>query len=191
MTSESLMQRALGNNWHQLPASLQAHYQYQSNTDNGHLDIEFPFFMFPLLTLLRLLGVLINRRGKRIPTLVQKNMDGNIQRWHRRIQFPDGKTIHFNSFWIHAGGNELIEFVNPVIGLRMAVEVKDKQLHYTGKNYVIQIGKLRLPIAEWLVLGHTTIIETAVSATEFEMDFRLHHPLFGEIFRYAGKFTTT
>jgi hypothetical protein len=45
-----------------------------------------------------------------------------------------------------------------------------------------------LPIPEWLVLGHTTIVEEAIDETHFVMDFRLTHPLLGEVFRYSGKF---
>ncbi len=70
----------------------------------------------------------------------------------------------------------------------MAVHVKNNQLHYEGVNFVIKFGKLIMPIPEWLILGHTTIIETALNDNEFEMDFRLKHPIFGEIYRYSGRF---
>ncbi|MBP6036674.1 MAG: DUF4166 domain-containing protein [Azonexus sp.] len=40
----------------------------------------------------------------------------------------------------------------------------------------------------WPSVGHTTIVEEALDATRFAMDFRLTHPLFGEVFRYSGEF---
>lgn len=49
-------------------------------------------------------------------------------------------------------------------------------------------GLLTLP--EWIALGHTTIVEEALDDSHFAMDFRLTHPLFGQVFRYAGKFST-
>ena len=52
------------------------------------------------------------------------------------------------------------------------------------------IGLDQLPIPEWLALGHTTIVEEAVDESQFRMDFRLTHPLFGQVFRYAGIFDT-
>jgi hypothetical protein len=55
-------------------------------------------------------------------------------------------------------------------------------------RFVAKLGRWLLPIPEWLVLGHTTIVEQAVDDTHFEMDFRLTHPWFGQVFRYAGTF---
>ena len=62
------------------------------------------------------------------------------------------------------------------------------KLHYTGRYFVAKLGPVKLPIPEWLLLGHTTITETALDDDRFAMDFRLIHPLFGQIYRYAGTF---
>lgn len=185
---KSLMQIALGEQWHQLPPALQAHYQHNTNTDIGHLDIEYPKYMQPYLTLLHVFGALINRKGKQIPTTVEKHMKDEVQHWKRTISFPDNKIILFKSFWVHDNKNELIEYVNPFIGLRMTVHVENNKLYYEGKSFVLKLGKLLIPIPEWLVLGHTTINEYAINETKFEMDFRLKHPLFGEVFCYSGVF---
>jgi hypothetical protein len=190
MSKKSLMQQALGKQWDELPPSLQAHYKNRENIDIGKLDIEYPRFMQPYLSFLRLLGALVNQRGKKLPTTVEKWMDNDIQQWKRSIQFPDGKTIFFKSHWDYIGANELIEYVNGFIGLRMRVEVKEQQLHYHGVSYVIKLGHFLLPIPEWVILGHTTIVETALNENEFAMDFRLRHPLFGQLFRYTGTFHT-
>lgn len=190
MSELSLMQRALGAQWEQLPFALRAHYQDKTNTDVGMLDIEYPGLMQPYLNFLRILGALVNRRGTAIPTTVEKHMEGCVQRWKRTITFPDGKTIFFKSRWVYAGENELIEYVSPFLGLRMALHVEDGNLYYEGRHYVVKLSKLLVPIPEWLILGHTTIVETALDETNFTMDFRLRHPLFGQVFRYAGKFGT-
>lgn len=190
MAGQSLMQQVLGAEWDELPPVLRAHYQSAANTDMGTLDIEYPRFMQPYLNALRVLGALLNRRGEAIPASVEKYMDGNIQRWVRQLHFPDGKIILFKSHWVYAGTGELIEFVTPNIGLRMALHVKDSKLYYEGRHYVLRLGRYYLPIPEWLVLGHTTIVEAAVDAQHFVMDFRLQHPLLGQIYRYAGKFKT-
>ncbi len=152
------------------------------------MDIEYPGFMQPCLSLLRRLGALVHRRGRQVATVVDKRVVGDRQYWRRTITYPDGQVIHFNSFWVAAGGNEVIEFVNPVLGLQMAVHVADGRLHYRGVRFVARFGPLLLPIPESLVLGHTRIIEEAIGETRFAMDFRLIHPLFGQVFRYAGEF---
>ncbi len=184
----SLMQRALGADWDKLPPALQAHYRFGTTTDTGQMDIEYPSFMQPVLGMLRLFGALVNRRGQRVATVVEKNVVGERQYWRRTITFPDGKAIHFNSFWVSAGDGQVIEFVNPLLGLQMAPYMKGSQLHYRGIRFVAKLGPFLLPIPEWLVLGHTTIVEEAIDDTHFAMDFRLTHPLFGEVFRYAGEF---
>lgn len=188
MNNKSLMQIALGDQWQELPLALQAHYQSKANSDIGKMDIEYPVYMQPYLSVLRLFGALINRRGKNIPTTVEKHMQGDVQYWKRTIRFSQDKTILFKSFWVYAGSNELIEYVNPFLGLRMSVHIENNELHYEGRNFVVKLGKWLIPIPEWLVLGHTTIIETALSDNEFKMDFKLRQPILGVIFRYSGKF---
>lgn len=186
----SLMQRALGDDWHKLPPALQAHYRCGAAMDTGHMDIEFPRFMRPYLVLLRLFGALVHRRGEGVATVVEKNVIGDRQYWHRTLTYSDGNAVRFDSFWVSGGGNQLIEFVNPVLGLQMTVHVEDGRLHYRGVKFVAKLGPLRLPIPEWAVLGHTSIVEEAVDETHFVMDFRVTHPLAGQVFRYSGEFVS-
>lgn len=185
---KSLMQTVLGADWDKLPPALQAHYRFGTTTDTGHMDIDYPRYMQVYLSVLRVFGALVNRSGRRVATVVQKTVVGERQYWRRTITFADGKVVRFNSFWVYAGGNEMIEFVNPVLGLQMATQVKDGALHYRGVRFVVKLGPLLLPIPEWLVLGRTTIVEVATGPRHFAMDFRLTHPLLGQVFRYAGEF---
>lgn len=185
---KSLMQRALGDDWDRLPPALQAHYRFGTTTDTGHMDIEYPRFMQACLSVLRVFGALVDRSGRKVSTVVEKSVVGDRQYWRRTISYPDGKTIRFDSFWVPAGGNQLIEFVNPVLGLQMAAYVEGDRLHYRGVRFVLKLGPLLLSIPEWLVLGHTSIVESALDDRHFAMDFRLVHPLLGQVFRYSGEF---
>ena len=185
---KSLMQSALGADWDKLPPALQAHYRFGTTTDTGHMDIEYPQFMQPCLSVLRVFGALVNRSGRRVSTRVEKSVVGDRQYWRRTLTYPEGKVVCFNSFWVAVGSNQLIEFVNPVLGLQMAQRVEEGRLHYRGVQFVVKLGPLLLPIPEWLVLGRTTIVEEAVDDKHFVMDFRLTHPLLGQVFRYSGKF---
>ena len=190
MKQKSIMQMALKDKWQELPQSLKAHYQGDDNADVGKLSIEYPKAMQLPLNLLKILGALINRAGNEIPATVEKSMRRNKQYWRREINFLDGRKVVFKSVWQYHEGNELIEFVNRFIGLRMAVKVEDEILRYEGKGFELHLGKLRLRIPEWMLLGHTSIEEKAIDESHFAMDFRLHHPLFGQIYRYSGTFIT-
>ena len=185
---KSLMQQALGADWDKLPPALQAHYRFGTTTDTGSMDIEYPRFMQPVWSILRLLGALVDRQGKSVTTIVEKRVVGERQVWQRTITYPDGQIVRFDSFWVAAGNAEVIEFVNPVLGLQMAPYVVGEKLHYRGVRFIAKLGPVTIPIPEWLVLGHATIIEEALDDTHFAMDFRLTHPLFGQLFRYSGKF---
>lgn len=187
---KSIMQSALGDDWVRLPASLQAHYQFGPNVDVGYLDIEFPAWMKPYLWLLHRCGALLPRSGRQIPTQVEKDVVGDHQHWRRTMRFADGKHVTFNSVWVSAGKNRLIEYVNPMMGLEMAVRVEGDHLHYEGVRFVLKLGRVLIGLPEWLILGHTTIVERALPGDAFAMDFRLTHPVFGQVFRYAGSFVT-
>ena len=190
MNSQPLMQIALGDDWHMLPPALQAHYQGAANVDIGVLSIAFPRWMRPYLWLLKRLGALIDRAGTARDARVHKYMAGGCQYWRREIRFDDGECVHFDSLWEYLGGNRLLEYVNPVLGLCMTVHVEDETLRYRGLYVVCRLGPLRLRIPEWLGLGHTTIVERGHDDGSFSMDFRLRHPWFGQVYRYTGRFTT-
>lgn len=187
---KSLMHQALGSDWERLPAPLKAHYQFGPNVDLGHMDIEFPLWIKPYLWLLHKLGALLAKSGSQIPTRVEKHVVADRQYWRRTMRFPDGAEIRFDSFWVPGKNNHLIEFVNPVMGLEMAPRLEGDELHYDGVRYVIKLGPLTFGLPEWLVLGHTTIVERKHGEDGFAMDFRLTHPLAGQVFRYSGIFTT-
>lgn len=186
---KSVMQQALAGQWASLPPALQAHYQAESNVDTGSLSVEFPGWMRPFMKILYLVGALLDRPHPNVATVVVKQMDGGRQYWRRTLTYPDGKTRHFNSYWVHSGGNKLIEFVNPLLGLEMAARVVDGRLYYEGVRFVLRVGQRLLSLPEWIALGHTTIVEEALDESRFVMDFRMTHPLLGQTFRYAGKFS--
>lgn len=194
MKQVPLMKLALGEQWEQLPEALKAHYRNDDNGINiatGHLNIDYPRFMQLPLHALRLMGALINRRGNHLETTVERKMEGEQQYWHRTINYPDGKQVHFKSLFVYdAKSNRLIEYTNRFLGLKMKVHVENKQLHYQSCGYVLKLGSVQLPIPESLALGHASIVETDTGDESFDMDFRLRHPLFGQIFSYAGTFTT-
>jgi hypothetical protein len=185
---KGLMQRALGDAWDRLPPSLQAHHLPGTTVDFGAMDVSFPAFMQPVLFLLSRLGALVHRRGLAVQTTVEKSDHGDRQLWHRTLRYADGQTLRFNSAWTLSADGHVVEFVNPWLALEMQPFVVGDRLHYRGLQFIVRLGRKALHIPEWLGLGHTTIEEWALDEDHFAMDFRMTHPLFGQVFRYAGKF---
>lgn len=184
----NVVQTALGAQWHDLAPALQAHHQGGTHIENGHLTVEFPRWMRPVLWVLHGIGALVPRRGSQLPTTVERRTEGERQFWHRRIHFPDGKVEVFNSQWQGAGPGQIIEFVNPLLAVQMALQVVNGELHYEGVCYLVKLGGLQLRLPEALVLGHLVIREHMVDDSHIAMDFWLQHPLFGRVYRYAGVF---
>ncbi len=186
--SGSLMQRALGADWQRLPSALQAHYRNGDTVETGHLDIHFPPAMQPLLWLLGRIGALVHRRGRAVETRVEKQRIGQHQHWRRTLRYADGQVIRFDSVWEPTPDGHVIEFVNPLLGLEMAPFVVGEELHCRGVRFVARFGRMQLTIPQWLGPGSTSIVERAIDERRFAMDFRMTHPWFGELFRYAGIF---
>jgi hypothetical protein len=189
------MQQALGDQWQALAKPLQHHYTNDTQGKNiaeGHLTIDYPGWMQWPLHALRLFGALINRRGKDLPTRVVSQMDNGRQNWHRTVQFRDAGQIHFKSYFVlQEDRNELIEFTNPFLGIRVALQVDELgRLHYESNAYVLKLGKCLIPLSDRWLLGRAYILETANSDGGFNMVFRLKHTFLGEVFSYQGCFTT-
>jgi len=196
MKNKSLMQQTLGGQWDLLPPALKVHYGENDKGENhaeGVLNIGYPWFMQWPLSFFRLLGALVNKRGKDLKTTVSKINKAGKQYWHREIVYPNGKQIIFDSVFVAGDNKDFIEYINSFIGLRMVAFVKGDKLHYESKGYVLKLGNIKIPIFEWLALGHASIIEWQDDDSDdqtFDMDFRIKHPIFGEVFCYKGRFTT-
>lgn len=63
------MQRARGVDWEKAAAGLAGAPSWRfllAATDTGHMDIEYPRFMQPCLSVLRVFGALVNRCGRQV-----------------------------------------------------------------------------------------------------------------------------
>lgn len=145
----SLLQKTLGDAWHQLPRALQAHYRAGASVDEGHMVVEYPAFMQPVLHLLARWGALVSRRGPDVHTSVEKLDTADRLHWRRTMRFGDGSTHHFDSVWEPGAPGHVIDFVNPWLGLQMRPCVVGEQLHYQGVNFIVRLRRwtLRLPVA--------------------------------------------
>lgn len=195
MNKHSPLALCLGAAWEQLSPTLQAHYQGGSVREVGTLDVEFPAWMRPLLWALQWLGALVHRSAPQVHTVVERqtqDVQSTRQTWKRTLSYADGQVLCFDSVWVleqpHTPDAHLVEYVNPWLGLQIAPHVQDAALHYEGVCLVLRLGHWRWRLSERWLLGHTVIDEHAIDERHFAMDFRLIHPWFGQVFRYAGRF---
>lgn len=189
--SLSLMERILGDDWHQLPGVIQRHYQISGGQQSrllGTMEITYPGYLYPLVWLIHLFGGVILWRGPAVQAEVDKSVDGEILHWRRTMTYPDGKIDYFRSQMRYSAEHELIETIGFGFGLRLKVEVDDGDLLYRGNGHFWRCASLQLNIPDWMMLGTATISEHAVSADEFYLDFTIKHPLLGVTYAYRGNF---
>lgn len=195
-TQLCLMQQVLGDDWEKLPPVIQRHYQITpaqpSFTVTGTMAISYPFWIKPILIITRLLGALIDLKGENMQVQVKKWITDNphVMYWRRDIQAPNGERTVFASRMEYQQPNELIEIVGGGFGIRLKLSVENGKLVYRSQTHLLKLGKIIIPIPDWLVLGHATIIEEALSDDAFVLDFKIIHPLWGETYTYGGAFYT-
>ena len=194
----SIMQQALGEQWHQLDEIVKRHYAMAPGasanmTIHGTMDRVFHSPMAKLFLLPgRIFGALVPYQGTDIPTVVRNwTTSDNTEAmfWHRTLRFPNRSLTEFKSRMEYAGGDEIIEYVRFGMGIRMRMSVEDGALVFTSAGYVWDMGAARIPIPTWAILGDARIIEKAVSEETFYMNFTIVHPLLGETFGYSGTFS--
>ena len=189
-----LMQQVLGADWDKLPTVIQRHYQITSAQKNltvkGTMTIDYPFWVKPILLITRLMGALIDEKGENNQVHVEKWQQENPQilYWRRDIQAQNGKQTVFSSRMEYQQAHELIEFVGGGFGIRLKLSVENGKLLYRSQTHLLKLGNVIIPIPDWLILGHATISEEALSDDSFLLDFKIVHPLFGKTYAYGGVF---
>ncbi len=196
MNTTPLMHQVLGADWHQLPPVIQRHYQLDNKLQTesivtGIMQIRYPLLIKPVLVIARLLGALIDLQGSNMQVSVRKwvTRDSEILHWKRTIKAPNGQSTIFASRMEYQQPNQLIEYVGCGFGIRLQLSVEDGCLVYRSVGHLCKTPWFTVPIADVLFLGHAVITETALSDTEFELDFSIRHPLWGETYRYGGVFS--
>ena len=143
-----------------------------------------------LLPMARLAGALVPYRGRDVPIEVHYSArhDDSTLHWNRVFHFPGRAPFHFRSHMEVADGNEVIEFVRLGIGMRLVVTAEDGALVFRGRGYVWRVLGRDWPLPLGLVLGQAYVEERPADVDRFTMKMTLIHPLFGELFRYDGRF---
>ncbi|MFA7386661.1 MAG: DUF4166 domain-containing protein [Thiohalobacteraceae bacterium] len=194
---EPIIKRALGAAWYELHPIIRRQHNLMPCTKtevvmNGVMYEVFHSRIAKLFVLPGrwLFGALVQYRGTDVPTQVRNwtVVENESIYWHRVFHFHEKQPVVFASRMAYLEGDEVIEYVRFGLGMRMRLAVDNGCLIYESTGYQWDLGVLSLRFPTWLILGRSAIRQTGLSDTEFEMDFRMQHPLFGKTFGYAGRF---
>ena len=194
---EPVLKQALGSQWSSLAPVIQAHYGLAPATDQqvrlkGMMDrVFYSRVVSPLIPVAALAGAMVPYRGRNVPVeVVNYSVPGKPSYfWHRTFFFPGKKPYEFRSWMICTGTGELTESVRFGLGLRLHVSVQNGGLVERELGYVLRVGKRSIPIPIHVLLGKSHVEEMPISDSEYEMQWAIRHPIFGETFAYSGRFS--
>lgn len=186
-----MFRKILSAQWEQLSPALQKHYGLQDGEEitlKGELSVKHGKFMKLIMPFVRLTGALVPVEGERFQVTVMNQRRGNAFLWRRQFK-KDKKKYIFNSV-MSQFGNDIVETVGPGIGIKMRVIENKGGMQYIDKGYVIQLGRVCVPVPLRLLMGKSHIEEFVSKDSEHDinMHFDMSHPLFGFMFSYQGYF---
>lgn len=191
-----IFQEVLGEDWPRLGEVIRRHYFLRPFSDDyvcvkGTMqEVWHSTLAKFLIPLARVFGALVPYRGADVPIEVHYNArpdDGTLH-WNRVFHFAGRPPFHFLSRMEHAGGNRVIEFVRFGVGMQLKVTAEDGALVFRDDGYIWRLFGIDVPLPMALLLGRAYVEERPVDAEHFSMRMTLTHPLFGELFRYSGRF---
>lgn len=159
-----------------------------------------PRWLKPLFFFLGRLGILVARTGEAIPTKLEVVPgylpDGDAyHEWNRTFAFD--KPLQFNTRVVYDKRQDnLADLVGP--GYRLHMVWKGRYLPprtFTLETVTngIRLGSKVFYLPKWVwlpLLGRVQFIQTAQVEAEdtVDVDLRIIHPFFGEVFGYQGTF---
>ncbi len=193
---QPVIREALGTDWENLHPAVRRHYNISADGTarlklNGTMvEVNHASIIKPFIWIAQLFGALVPYRGRNLPVEVinSARKGSNTLFWQRCFYFPGKEPFHFLSRMETLENNEIVEYVRYNLGICMAMTEQDGALCYTSRGYLWNLGPFKLRIPDWLMLGNAKIIERGIDNKTVELDFNIHHPLFGHTFTYSGSF---
>jgi len=189
--NKPVFQAVFGDQWEDLPVVMKKHYAPRAGSRDmvrvsGHLDVKVAWFM---RVAARLTGMLVPYSGNKVPvTVTFTSPDNHSFHLDRVFRFAGRKPLRFRSRMEHIGGNELIEFMRFGIGWKLACHWDGAKVILDHRGYVWRLFGVTIPVPLAWVIGKGYAEEVPLSDECFSMWTHSHHPLFGQVFGYAGSF---
>ena len=102
----------------------------------------------------------------------------------RRHGFP--QVIHSSKRF--EGPTGLEEYVGFGVSMGLRIFVENEALLFRSAGYSIRLGRLRLPLPEWLTPGDLTVSHSDLGGGAFRFTLEIVHPRFGMLLRQSAVF---
>jgi hypothetical protein len=102
----------------------------------------------------------------------------------RRNGFP--QVIHSSKRF--EGPTGLEEYIGFGVSMGLRIFVENEVLLFRSAGYSIRLGRLRLPLPEWLTPGDLTVSHADLGGGAFRFTLEIVHPRFGKLLRQSVVF---
>ncbi|MFK8067705.1 MAG: DUF4166 domain-containing protein [Gammaproteobacteria bacterium] len=192
---DPIFKNIFAESWNDLPPVMKKHYANYPYSDDitvvdGILDFSCsgPIKWFaPLFWLMNGIPPL-NETNVPVSVSFESDKNSNAFHFNRVFHFNNRKPYHFRSKMIQTKGNEVIEVMRFGFCWKMNYLWEENRVMLKHKGYLFKLFKFHIPIPIEFILGKGYAEEVAVDDKTFEMQVNISHPLWGEIYRYTGRF---
>ena len=110
------------------------------------------------------------------------------QIWTRIYARHSGFPQVIHSAKRFSGPTGLEEYVGFGIAMALEIRVDGQALQFRSVGYVLEIGRIRLTLPEWLTPGVLTVTHTDLGDDQFRFTLEIIHPRFGRLIHQSAVF---
>lgn len=186
-----------GADWDRLPEAIKKHYANRPYSNDitrvkGLMTITFSPLMKFLAPFLSFFNMFAPAPGENIPVEVDYLSSPNDASFifQRRFYYPKRTNpFEFKTTLWQIKDNVIVDVLRFGFGIKMKYQYDGSKIQFIHSGYLLQLGKLRIPLPLTFILGKGYGEETPLSDSSFHFFLESVHPLFGRIIRYEGVFT--
>jgi hypothetical protein len=196
-TEGQLIKLALGEQWNNLSAKIQARFEDEPSAskpkeyDGVMTEVSCSKLGKLMTYFTRLINApLIPYCEKNVPIEVKvyKESGNPIDHKSRIYYFTGKKPFKVHSAMSLNNKGEFEEYVNSWLGMKMKVYAAEGNLYFEGMSYFVKIANWRLPIPLLISPGRAYIKHSDYGDDSFLVRIEMKHPLFGMMFLQEGIF---
>lgn len=110
------------------------------------------------------------------------------QIWTRIYARHSGFPQVIHSAKRFSGPTGLEEYVGFGVAMALEIRVDGQALQFRSVGYVLEIGRIRLTLPEWLTPGVLTVTHTDLGDDQFRFTLEIIHPRFGRLIHQSAVF---
>ena len=184
-----------GKDWDGLPPVMKRHYANCPYTTQvtyleGTLDVYCKPPLRWISPLINLLGQIPAFTENHVPVTVRFESDPHTRAFHfnRSFEFSGRAPYRFRSRMLQTNGNEVVEIMKFGLGWKTLYSWDGQKVIMKHKGYALHFLGHLIPLPLTPLLGAGNASEHPVDENTFDMEVKITHVLWGDVYGYKGRF---